>query len=132
MSGELRRRAPRIVVLVDDHDILAAGGHDPLAPLLPYLPSARDLGLHVVLTRPVAGASRALHSPVLQSLRDTGAAILLMSGDRAEGPIIGRTYAEQLPAGRGRYLRRGAQPFILQIACTQDATADVTRADAFQ
>ncbi|MBD7982902.1 type VII secretion protein EccCa [Oerskovia merdavium] len=125
MSPDLRQRAPRIVVLVDDHDILAAGGHDPLAPLLPYLPSARDLGLHVILTRPVAGASRALHSPVLQSLRDTGAAILLMSGDRTEGPIVGRTYAEQLPAGRGRYIRRGTAPFIVQVAHAPATAAPV-------
>ena len=47
------------MVLVDDYDILASGGTDPLRPLLPYLPSARDLRLHVLLTRPVAGRRRA-------------------------------------------------------------------------
>ena len=41
-------RSPRIVVLVDDYDIVGAGGTDPLSPLLPFLPVARDLGLHSV------------------------------------------------------------------------------------
>ncbi len=118
MDPDTRKRAPRIVVLVDDHDILAAGGLDPLAPLLPHLPGARDLDLHLVITRPVAGSGRALYTPVLQTIRDTGAAVLLMNGDRAEGQIIGRTYPEQQPPGRGRYHRRGTKPFILQTAQT--------------
>jgi S-DNA-T family DNA segregation ATPase FtsK/SpoIIIE len=118
MDPDIRRKAPRIVVLVDDHDILSAGGNDPLAPLLPHLPGARDLDLHLVITRPVAGAGRALYNPVLQTIRDTGAATLLMNGDRTEGPIIGRTYPEQQPPGRGRYIRRGTKPFILQTAQT--------------
>ncbi|MCL2455462.1 MAG: type VII secretion protein EccCa [Micrococcales bacterium] len=118
MDPDLRGRAPRIVVLVDDHDILTAGGADPLQPLLPHLPGARDLDLHLVIARPVAGAARALYSPVLQTVRDTGAALLLLSGDRSEGPIIGRTYAEQQPPGRGRYIRRGTPPFIIQTANT--------------
>ena len=80
IAAELERRStggaaaregePRIVLLVDDYDMLATA--DPLRPLLPYLPSARDLGLHVILARPVAGAARAAYDMVLQTLRDTG------------------------------------------------------------
>ncbi len=66
------RAGPRIVVIADDYDIFASGGTEPLQPLLPYLPSARDLRLHVLLTRPVAGASRAMYDVALQTLRDTG------------------------------------------------------------
>lgn len=107
---------PRIVVVVDDYDILASGGTDPLRPLLPYLPAARDLRLHVVLTRPVAGASRALYDPVLQALRDTGGSGFLMAGERSEGQVFPGTYAEQLPTGRGRLLRRGERPALVQVA----------------
>ncbi|CAA9218917.1 MAG: FtsK/SpoIIIE family protein, partial [uncultured Corynebacteriales bacterium] len=108
--------ARRIVVLVDDHDVVGSGDRDLLRPLLPYLPSARDLGLHLLLSRPVAGASRALFDPVLQAVRDTGGSVLLMSGERAEGQLLPRTYAEPLPPGRGRLLRRGEPPFLLQVA----------------
>jgi DNA segregation ATPase, ftsK/spoIIIE family len=115
-SLEERRRSPKIVLLVDDHDIIAAGGSEPLAALVPHLPAARDLGLHVVVTRPVAGATRALYNPFLQSVRDTGGAVLLMSGDRSEGHVLPRIVPERMPPGRGRYIRRGEQPYIIQVA----------------
>jgi len=113
-----RSREPRIVLLVDDHDVIAAGGVDPLEPLLPFLPSARDLKLHVVLTRPVAGAGRAMFQQSLQGVRDTGASTLIMSGERSEGPLVGRVHAERFPPGRGRLVRRGQAPFIVQTALT--------------
>ena len=117
-SPEEKLRSPQVVLLIDDHDIISAGGSEPLAPLVPYLPAARDLGFHVVATRPVAGATRALYGPLLQSIRDTGGAILLMSGDRSEGQILPRITPEHMPPGRGRYIRRGEQPYIVQVADT--------------
>jgi len=107
---------PAVVVVVDDYDIIAAGGTRPLSPLLPYLPSARDLGLTVLLARPVAGAGRAVLDPVVQALRDTGGTGLVMNGERSEGPIFPKVYAEALPPGRGRLVQRGAPPRIIQIA----------------
>ncbi|CAM5237014.1 ESX secretion system protein EccC [Streptomyces violarus] len=50
---------PRIVILVDDYDILTAAGQQPLAPFLPYVSSAQDIGLHFVVARRTAGASTA-------------------------------------------------------------------------
>ncbi|MBF0722579.1 type VII secretion protein EccCa [Sanguibacter inulinus] len=115
-SPEERAREPRIVVLIDDYDIVSAGGADPFAPLMPYMPSARDLGLHVVLTRPVAGASRAMYSQMIQVTRDTGGSILLMSGERSEGQLVSRIYPERFPPGRGRFIRRGGRPHVIQVA----------------
>ena len=108
--------APRIVLMIDDIDIITAGGVDPFAPLLQHLPMARDLRFHVVLTRPVTGASRAMYSPFILAAWETGGAMLLMSGDRAEGQILPRLRPERLPAGRGRYVRRGDSPFVMQVA----------------
>lgn len=117
--GDARQGAgiegPRIVVVVDDEDILTSGGTDPLRPLLPYLPAARDLRLHVLLTRPVAGASRALYDPVLQALRDTGASGLVLSGERAEGVLFPGVRADHLPPGRGVWARRGDRPVLVQV-----------------
>lgn len=123
-SPEERSTSPRIVVLVDDHDIISAGGAEPLSPLLPYLPSARDLELHIVVTRPVAGATRALYGSLLQSVRDTGGAVLLMSGDRSEGQVLPRVTPERMPPGRGRYVRRGEPPYIVHIAETPRQDVD--------
>ncbi|GAA1923430.1 type VII secretion protein EccC [Microbacterium aoyamense] len=107
---------PRILVIADDFDILAAGGTEPLRPLLPYLASARDLRLNVVVARPVAGASRAMFDVALQAVRDTGGTTLVMSGDRAEGQLLPKLYAEPMIAGRGRLARRGERPALVQLA----------------
>ena len=115
-TGDARGTGPRIVVVVDDYDILASGGTDPLGPLRPHLPAARDLRFNVLLTRPVAGATRALYDPILQTLRDTGGTGVLMSGERSEGQIFPRTYAEALPPGRAKVLRRGDRTHLAQFA----------------
>lgn len=115
-SAEERAHSPRVVLLIDDHDIISAGGQEPLTDLMAHLPSARDLGLHIVLTRPVAGASRAMYLPMLLGIRDTGGATLLLSGDRGEGPLLPRLYPERMPPGRGRYVRRGDRPYVVQVA----------------
>jgi S-DNA-T family DNA segregation ATPase FtsK/SpoIIIE len=119
------RRGPRIVVVADDFDILDAGGTDPLDPLLPYLTSARDLRLHVVLSRPVAGIGRAMYGQALQTLRDAGGTVLLMSGERAEGPVLPGLYAEPMVAGRGRLVRRGEPPRMVQVANARPKASQV-------
>jgi S-DNA-T family DNA segregation ATPase FtsK/SpoIIIE len=108
---------PRVVVVVDDYDIVSAGGTHPLQPLLPHLPSARDLHLCVLLTRPVSGAARGLLDPAIQALRDTGGSSFIMSGDRSEGPILPKVYAEPFVAGRGRHISHGTSGTrIVQVA----------------
>jgi S-DNA-T family DNA segregation ATPase FtsK/SpoIIIE len=111
-----RGAGPRILIIADDFDILAAGGTEPLRPILPYLASARDLRLNVVVSRPVAGASRAMFDVALQSLRDTGGTALIMSGDRSEGQLLPKLYAEPMIAGRGRLARRGERSSLVQVA----------------
>ncbi|MGD3112451.1 type VII secretion protein EccCa [Streptomyces sp. YGL11-2] len=105
---------PRIVVLVDDYDVLTTAGQEPLAPFLSYIPSAVDIGLHFVLTRRVAGASRGLYEPLVQSLRESGSSALVMSGDRGEGQLFPGVYAAQQPAGRGVLVRRGHSNRLIQ------------------
>ncbi|MFD9358245.1 type VII secretion protein EccCa [Streptomyces sp. NPDC060031] len=105
---------PRIVVLVDDYDVLTTAGQSPLAPFLPYIPSAVDIGLHFVLTRRVAGASRGMYEPLVQGLRESGASAVLMAGDRSEGQLFPGVYASQQPAGRGVLIRRGQSNRLIQ------------------
>ncbi|MFG3112816.1 type VII secretion protein EccCa [Streptomyces sp. NPDC048197] len=105
---------PRIVVLVDDYDVLTTAGQEPLEPFLPYIPSASDIGLHFVLTRRVAGASRGIYEPLVQGLRESGSSALLMAGDRGEGQLFPGVYASQQPAGRGVLIRRGQPNRLIQ------------------
>ncbi|MGA4880083.1 type VII secretion protein EccCa [Streptomyces lydicamycinicus] len=105
---------PRIVVLIDDYDVLTTAGQEPLAPFLPYIPSAVDIGLHFVLTRRVAGASRGIYEPLVQALRESGSSALLMAGDRSEGQLFPGVYASQQPAGRGVLIRRGRPHCLIQ------------------
>ncbi|QGV79477.1 type VII secretion protein EccCa [Streptomyces ficellus] len=112
---------PRIVVLVDDYDVLTTAGQAPLAPFLPYIPSAVDIGLHFVLTRRVAGASRGMYEPLVQGLRESGASAVLMAGDRSEGQLFPGVYASQQPPGRGVLIRRGQPNRLIQTVFTPES-----------
>lgn len=109
---------PRIVVLVDDYDVLTTAGQSPLAPFVPYIPAAMDIGLHFVLTRRVAGASRGMYEPLVQGLRESGASAIVMAGDRGEGQLFPGVYASQQPAGRGVLVRRGQSNRLIQTVYT--------------
>ncbi|MGW2746857.1 type VII secretion protein EccCa [Streptomyces sp. NPDC001450] len=128
LTDEPSFTGPRIVILVDDHDILTAAGQQPLTPFLPYISSARDIGLHFVVTRRVAGASRALYEPLLTALRETGAAALVMSGDRIEGQLFPGLYASAQPPGRGTLVRRGRRHQLVQTALAPEDETTEARA----
>jgi S-DNA-T family DNA segregation ATPase FtsK/SpoIIIE len=61
-----------------------------------------------------------MYGQTLQAMRETGS-VLLMSGERAEGQLIDRIYPEPFPPGRGRFIRRGVPPHIIQVAQTKPA-----------
>jgi len=107
---------PECFVLVDDYDLVATGPANPLHPLLEYLPQARDIGLHMVLTRRSGGASRALYEPVIQRLRELSSPGLIMSGDKDEGPLLGNVKPSPMPPGRGWLITRKAGVRLVQLA----------------
>ncbi|MFX4291082.1 type VII secretion protein EccCa [Streptomyces bohaiensis] len=107
---------PRIVVLIDDYDVLATANQRPLQPFLPFIPSAPDIGLHFVVARRMAGISRGFFEPFLQSLKENGSTTLLMTGDRQEGQVFPKLYPSALPPGRGVLVRRGAPYQLIQTA----------------
>ncbi len=108
-------RGMELFVLVDDYDLVNSPSGDPLTPLLPYLPQARDLGLHVIVARRSGGAARALYQPLLMGMREAGTPGLLMSGDREEGPLLGNVRPQQLPPGRGWLVNRRGQAALIQL-----------------
>ena len=117
---QLRERSwwagPEVYLVVDDHDLVVTARSNPLSPLVDVLAQARDIGFHLVLTRRVGGASRAFFEPVLQRLRDLSTPGLLLSGDPAEGPLLGPHKAVEQPAGRGLLVSRGSPPQLVQVA----------------
>ena len=106
-------------MLVDDYDLVASGGGNPLSTLLDLLPQARDIGLHLVITRRAGGAARALYEPVLQRLRELDSPGLLMSGNREEGALIGNLKPSIQPAGRGFLVRRRDGTQLIQTAWSE-------------
>ena len=127
-AGQLRDRSwwtgPECFVLVDDYDLVAAAGVNPVAALLPYLAQARDVGLHLVVARRSGGAARAMYEPVLQRLRELQVPGLVMSGDPGEGPLVGSVAPEPLPPGRGWLVTRRHHRRLVQIALPPDAGPD--------
>jgi S-DNA-T family DNA segregation ATPase FtsK/SpoIIIE len=121
---------PRHVVLVDDYDLLPAAGGSPLVPLLDLLGQGHELGLHVVLARGVAGAARSSFEPVFQRLRELGGPGLIMSGDPAEGPLLGGHKAVELVPGRGLLVRRRQPATMVQVACCPAPTTSPTGPDS--
>jgi S-DNA-T family DNA segregation ATPase FtsK/SpoIIIE len=114
-------RGPECFVLVDDYDLVATGQANPLAPLVEFLAQARDIGLHLVLTRRSGGAGRAMYEPVVQRLRELGSPGVVLSGDRDEGALLGNVRPERLPPGRGWLVTRRDGARLVQLA---DVPAD--------
>lgn len=139
LAGSLRRRlpgpdvtprqlrdrswwsGPEVYLLVDDYDLVApsgpgAGSAHPLLPLLEFLSQAKDVGLHVVMTRRCGGAGRALFDPVLGRLRELAAPGLVMNGSPDEGALVGTVKPTPLPPGRGTLVDRRRGDRRVQLA----------------
>lgn len=107
---------PEIYIIVDDYDMVAVSGQNPLAPLAEYLPQARDIGMHVIITRMMGGVSRALFDGVLGAMKNMSVDALIMSGPRDEGKIIGDVRPSKMPPGRGILVSRTRGHEMVQIA----------------
>ena len=122
---QLRARSwwqgPELYVLVDDYDLASTSMNNPFLPLMEYLAQGRDIGLHVVVTRRTGGAGRALFEQFFARLRDVGAAGVMLSGDRDEGPLLGGIRPEKLPPGRGRLISRRGGAQLVQVAWVDPA-----------
>lgn len=121
-AAQLRERSwwtgPELYVVVDDYDLVLTPTGNPLTPLLGLLAQGRDIGLHLVLSRRVAGAAKAMYEPITSRVREVSAAGLVLSGDRDEGPLLGPVRATDQPPGRGVLVGRRQSPMLVQVATT--------------
>ena len=117
---QLRTRSwwdgPECFVLVDDYDLVATGSSNPIGPLVEHLAQARDVGLHLIVTRRAGGAGRSQFEPVLQRLKELGSPGIVMSGDRDEGALVGNVRPSPQPPGRGWMVSRRHGTRLIQLA----------------
>ncbi|MFD6420371.1 type VII secretion protein EccCa [Streptomyces sp. NPDC060198] len=128
-AAELRARSwwegPEFYVVVDDYDLLGTGRDSPLAPLVPYLAQAREVGLHVVAARRVSGHNRtSITDPLFSRLPELGAAALILSGNPREGALVDGERAQRRAPGRGVLLRRREGRTTVQIALGEEDAGD--------
>jgi S-DNA-T family DNA segregation ATPase FtsK/SpoIIIE len=111
-------RGPQLYILVDDYDLVAGAAVNPLAPLLEFLPQARDIGLHLIITRRIGGAARSMFDPVIGRVRELASPGIMMSGPREEGPLFGAIKPQILPPGRAWLITRRHGGRLVQLAWT--------------
>ncbi|MET0237767.1 MAG: type VII secretion protein EccCb [Kibdelosporangium sp.] len=125
---------PELFVVVDDYDLVVTQNGNPLQPLLEFLPQAKDVGMHMIITRRSGGASRALFDPVIGRLKELASPALVMSADKDEGILFGTYRSKLLPPGRGTMITRKAGQQVIQVAwldadpAGQEVSADDHRA----
>ncbi|RRD51278.1 type VII secretion protein EccCa [Buchananella hordeovulneris] len=105
-------------VLVDDYDLVVTSAGNPLLPLQPLLAQAADIGLHLIITRRMGGASRALYEPIAQSMNELGTTVMLLSGNPDDGAVIGRVKAVRSVPGRVQVISRDAGLQVAQLGWT--------------
>ncbi|WP_106849074.1 type VII secretion protein EccCa [Blastococcus sp. Marseille-P5729] len=108
-------KGPDLYLMVDDYDLVATATSNPLAPLAEFLAQARDIGLHLIVTRRSGGAARASYDPLLGRLRELAAPGIVMSGSKDEGALVGNVKPQPLPPGRGWYHTRKSGAKLVQL-----------------
>ncbi|MFF5448299.1 type VII secretion protein EccCa [Streptomyces sp. NPDC012888] len=106
---------PDVFIIVDDYDLVATSQGNPLAPLVEYLPFARDTGVRFIIARNSAGASRSMYEPFMQRIKELGAQGVVLSGDPAEGDLIGSVRPRPMPPGRGYFASRKRGTSLVQL-----------------
>ncbi|WP_010306530.1 FtsK/SpoIIIE domain-containing protein [Saccharopolyspora spinosa] len=99
-------KGPELFVIVDDYELVAPQGNNPLAPLAEFVPVSNDVGLHIVLARNSGGGSKSLYEPIIGKMRETSAPGLAMSANKDDGQLVANIKSRPLPPGRGTLVSR--------------------------
>ena len=125
-SEQIRDRSwwsgPEAWILVDDYDLVATTSGNPLMELIDLLPQAADIGLHVIITRRMGGASRAAYEKVLQMMNDLAVTGILLSGNPSEGAIINGVKPKRAVPGRAQVVHRELGVVAAQLVNTPPAS----------
>jgi S-DNA-T family DNA segregation ATPase FtsK/SpoIIIE len=110
---------PELFVIVDDYDLVATSSGNPLQPLQEFLPQAKDVGMHMVVTRRSGGASRASFDPILGKLKELSSPGVVMSASKDEGVLLGTYKSRPLQPGRGTMISRKIGQQVIHVAWLQ-------------
>ncbi|HZE38064.1 MAG TPA: type VII secretion protein EccCa [Stackebrandtia sp.] len=107
---QLRERSwwsgPEMFAIIDDFDLVGSGYDNPLMPLLELIPQARDIGLHIIVTRRSGGAGRDLYAKFLGAMKDLATPGFQGGGPRDEGKLLGDIRMGPMATGRGWLVTR--------------------------
>ncbi|MFG1606906.1 FtsK/SpoIIIE domain-containing protein [Actinoplanes sp. NPDC049265] len=104
-----------IFVLVDDLDELDGRG-GTLQPLLPFLPEAADVGLHLLVAHAMTDRERLMRDEATRALIELSATQVLLSGTPRPSPVLGEVIPIPLPPLVGRLIVRYAPLRTVQFA----------------
>jgi ESX secretion system protein EccC len=110
---------PELFFIVDDYDLVCPPGNNSLQPLSEFLPQAKDVGLHLIVTRRTGGTARAMYDPIVGKLREIAAPGLIGSGSKDEGALLGNVKPTAMPPGRGNLVTRKFGTQLMQVAWIQ-------------
>jgi S-DNA-T family DNA segregation ATPase FtsK/SpoIIIE len=97
----------RLYIIIDDFELAeTSGSAGPLAPLMPILAQAADVGVHIIIARSTAGAARSMSNPAIRRMWELGTPALLMSCPKTEGAFLGNLKPRVLPTGRAQFVNR--------------------------
>ena len=108
-------KGSEVFVIVDDYELVATSMTNALQPLQEFISQASDIGLHLIISRGMGGAGRAVMDPVIGRIKDAANPALIMSGSKDEGILWGNVRPTALPPGRGTLVSR-AGSVLVQVA----------------
>ncbi|GAB3158413.1 type VII secretion protein EccC [Micromonospora sonneratiae] len=117
-------QGPRLIVLIDDYDMISGTMDYPAETLVDLLAHGAEIGLHVIVSRSTAGAHRGMSDPLLRRMWDLGSTAVLFSCPREEGGFLGQVKPLTLPVGRAQLVRRRANPIQFQTPLIVDPAGD--------
>ncbi|TDO06499.1 type VII secretion protein EccCa/type VII secretion protein EccCb [Mycobacterium sp. BK086] len=118
-----RWEGPEIFLIVDDADRLPPGMDSPLEARVPgastaaMVSAAADVGLRIIYTRRFGGWAGAYRAdPLVSSMLQANAPLLVMDSDGDAGFVRGRFKGHPMPPGRGYLLTSAESGRYVQVA----------------
>jgi DNA segregation ATPase FtsK/SpoIIIE, S-DNA-T family len=107
---------PEIFLVIDDAERMPVGMEAPLRELTSVANAAGDVGFRVVYARQFGGwAAADRMDPLLATMKQANARLLVMDSDMEEGFVRGRWRGHSMPVGRGFLMNTGESGLYVQV-----------------